>query len=290
MFGLQIHVTAGADIAVYPPGATFGPRTMSEWEFVWLLEGEATFETQNGAQTEKIELATGQLLLCQPNRKHFFRWDARKRTRHGFFHFDLLQCGDSWPKSPSWPQIQTFDDAGLLGALTRHLVQIRALADAPQREMQTDLAATLLLSAFLTGATSLGEIGAPPAPDAVERALSWMFATLENDPAAPISLGDLARAALVSPEHLCRVFKGATGRSPLETVRLARLDRAVLLLARSNWSVGEIARLCGFASPFHFSRVFKAAFGTSPHALRVEIFNGATVPISLLSHVLPRNL
>jgi AraC-like DNA-binding protein len=289
MFSLQIHVTSGADIAVYPPGATFGPRTMSEWEFVWLLEGKAVFEVHHGAQVEKIELLPGQLLLCQPNQKHSFTWDARKRTRHGFFHFDLLECGNFWPQPQLWPQIQTFDDAELLGALMRHLVQIRGLKTSPQGEMQTDLAATLLLSAFLTGATSLGELGAAPAPDPVERALNWMFQTLENDPAAPIELSDLARAAFVSPEHLCRVFRASTGRSPLETVRLARLDRAALLLARSNFSVGEVARLCGFASPFHFSRVFKAAYGISPQALRVSLNNGALMPISRLSHVLPRD-
>ena len=80
--------------------------------------------------------------------------------------------------------------------------------------------------------------------------------------------------------NLCRVFTESIGRSPMETVRLARLDRAMDLIARSNYSVGQIAELCGFASAFHFSRRFKDAFGQSPKALRTAIRNGAAPPTS----------
>jgi transcriptional regulator GlxA family with amidase domain len=61
-------------------------------------------------------------------------------------------------------------------------------------------------------------------------------------------------------------------------VRLARLDRAATLLVRSNFSVQEIAELCGFASAFHFSRRFKEAYGQSPRELRQQVRAGATLP------------
>jgi transcriptional regulator GlxA family with amidase domain len=66
-------------------------------------------------------------------------------------------------------------------------------------------------------------------------------------------------------------------------VRLARLDRAATLLARSNYSVAEIARMCGFGDAFHFSRRFKAAYGQSPLQMRRALQNGATPPLSPLT-------
>jgi AraC-like DNA-binding protein len=105
---------------------------------------------------------------------------------------------------------------------------------------------------------------------------------LDTDPAARISLTELAQVAGVNPEYLCRLLKASTGRSPIETVRLARLDRAALLLARSNYSVSEIATLCGYSSPFHFSQRFKAAFGQSPRDLRRSLEAGTTPPASRL--------
>ncbi len=68
----------------------------------------------------------------------------------------------------------------------------------------------------------------------------------------------------------------------MQALRLARLDRAAVLLARSNYNVNEIAALCGFASAFHFSRVFKDAFGQAPRDLKRALQNGATPPVPRL--------
>ena len=91
----------------------------------------------------------------------------------------------------------------------------------------------------------------PGTPTAVEQALEWLTRTLEREPDRPISLAELAAAAAVTPKHLCRLFAGSLGRSPMQTVRLMRLERSLLLLARSNLTVREVAGLAGFASPYH---------------------------------------
>ena len=46
------------------------------------------------------------------------------------------------------------------------------------------------------------------------------------------------------------------------------LDRAATLLVRSNYSVAEIAQMCGFSDMFHFSRRFHAHFGVPPSDYR----------------------
>jgi hypothetical protein len=60
------------------------------------------------------------------------------------------------------------------------------------------------------------------------------------------------------------------------------LCHAAMLLERTNFSVGEVARQCGFASPFHFSRQFKAAFGDAPQRLRARVRAGEMPPLPRL--------
>ncbi len=278
----MVHVVGAPDVAIYPLGATFGPREARSFEFVWLLEGRARYNFASASETGEIELSGGQLLLCRPDERDWFAWDAHKRTRHGFFHFVVEQMSTSWPAIQNWPRLQLMSDDDVFAPLARHLLTWRETGDNAQR----DLTATLFLCAFLSGQSRLGDIPPQRLPEPVERALDWLFARLDEDAAPPISLGVLARAAFVSPEHLCRVFKTSTGRSPLEVVRLARLDRAALLLSRTNFSVAQIAGLTGFASPFHFSRSFKEAYGSSPRELRAKLERGESLPLPRLLRTL----
>lgn len=266
----RVHVTENPGVATYPPGATFEPRDSTSWEFVWLLEGHAVYRYEGASGSGEIELNVGQLLLCRPQERDAFTWDENRRTRHGFFHFTLDPGGTD---GAQWPRVRPMSGDDLFTPLTRHLLTWSD-GDAGQR----DLAASLLLSAFVTGQISLGDVPPQQLPEPVGRAFDWLFARLDEDASVPISLDALAKAAYVSPEHLCRLFKTSTDHSPLEVVRLARLDRAALLLARTNFSIGQIAHLTGFASPFHFSRAFKEAYGHSPRELRKSLEQGQALP------------
>lgn len=278
---LHIRVTNGPNLAIYPPGATFGPRALRDWEFVWLLEGEATYFWQESDE-KQLALQVGDVLLCQSGARDRFDWDAHNRTRHGFFHFQIEEIGAAWPASKSWPRLAKTDADSLLSALARHLLTWSGRESPNQR----DLTATLFLSAFLTDQTQIGDAPRQSWPEPVERALKFLNETLENEADAPFSLAKMARAAFVTPEHLCRLFRDVLNHSPLETVRLARLDRAALLLARTNFPVAQIGQMCGFGSPFHFSRAFKDAYGVSPRGLRNQLEAGESLPTPRLSRVL----
>lgn len=273
----SVRVTSAPNVAVYPPGARFGPRFMGEWEFVWLLEGNAIYRWSDENGGGELEVPTGHLLLCRPDTRDEFEWDKTGRTRHGFFHFALQSTPDEWSDHSTWLRLRALGSDDICAELCRHI-----LTWSGHDSAQTDAAATLLLAAFVAGQTRIGEAAPQRAPEAVERALLFLYQTLDRDAATPIALHDLASAACVTPEHLCRVFKSATDLTPLQTVKLARLDRAAILLGRSNYSVGEVARLCGFVSPFHFSRAFKENYGFTPRQLRQRVEAGQALPASRL--------
>ena len=76
----------------------------------------------------------------------------------------------------------------------------------------------------------------------------------------------LAAACGISVTYLRRLFLRATGLSPSETLRRARLTYARELLSSSEFSVAEIAERAGFSDPAYFSRDFKKSTGLSPRA------------------------
>lgn len=290
---LQIGLSHSAGVATYPAGATFGPRQMNDWEFVWILDGDAQYsriEYSNRDCETVVQAPAGSVVLCRPNATDAFVWDKNQRTRHAFFHFQLESIPDNWPTFETWPLVRLPQDDDLLRPLFRHL--LRGLQNQSStrldemRESSLQLSVAHLLTTFVCGDLSSGGDLSPESwPDAVERAWNFIHRKLEEAPESAISLGEIARAAHSTPEHLCRVFKAATGWTPMQAQRLARLDKAAVLLARSNYNVGEIARLCGFASAFHFSRCFKDAFAQTPRELRSHIRNGETPPtLRLIRH------
>lgn len=264
-------------LATYPPGASFGPRRMHEYEFVWMIEGDAQYRHDEHV----VDAPRGSLVLCQPGCEDFFRWDPRRRTRHGYLHFAIETVPPDWPAPSDWPVVRPMNADDLMLPLFRHLLAWSGKGSPMLRE----LAARVLLTAFVTGESAAGDLPPESYPEPVEAAMSHLHTRLEENPAAQINLTELADVACVTPEHLCRLFRGTVGRSPVQTVLLARLDRAAVLLARSNYSIAQIAEICGFASQFHFSRRFRQAYEQSPMQLRQTLRAGATPPTPRLLRI-----
>lgn len=266
-------------VATYPPGASYGPRRLGDHEFVWVIEGEV--EYRHGDRG--VAAPPGSLILCRPGAVDSFRFDPCRRTRHAYFHFRVVAVPADWPPPVAWPTVRAVGADDLLPTLFRHLLTWAAEGAPSQVERTT----AHLLAAFVGGETATGAIPAEVAPEAVGRVQAHIYDRLDREPDAAIRLDDLATVAGVNRAHLCRLFRATTGRTPMETVRLARLDRAATLLARSNYSIAEIAAMCGFASPFHFSRRFKESYGEPPRALRDRVRAGAVPPEPRLLRVRP---
>lgn len=278
--GLELTPPIMSGVATYPAGATFGPRRMRDFEFVWVIAGDAEYRRDETV----FPAPEGSVVLCRPGATDSFRWDTRRRTRHGYFHFGVLSLPPGLPPPDDWPLVRPPTEGDVLRPLFRHLL---AWSDTGSPLLR-GITMSHMLTAFVTGETAARDVPHEALPDPVEKALAHLHQRLlEEDAFANIGLGELAAAAHVSPEHLCRLFKAATGHSPVETVRLARLDRAAVLLTRSNYHVSEVSAACGFSSPAHFSRRFKQAFGRSPRDVRAGVRNGEPPPLPrLLRHTL----
>jgi len=81
---------------------------------------------------------------------------------------------------------------------------------------------------------------------------------------AMLSLEDVSAAAGVSPSHMERICRRATGMSVMQFCRMKRVERARELLREGRLSITAVAAATGFSSVHYFSRSFKAIVGMSP--------------------------
>jgi AraC family transcriptional regulator len=86
--------------------------------------------------------------------------------------------------------------------------------------------------------------------------------------AESISVEALAELVELSPFHFSRVFKRATGMSPLQFVTRERIVRAQQLVRETSRSLIEIALEVGYTSPSHFAQVFRRVVGVAPTEFR----------------------
>jgi AraC-like DNA-binding protein len=255
-----VSAPTAADIALYPPGASYGPRLMRDYEFVWMIEGDAEYS----ANGRTVAAPQGSIVLCRRGARDSFRWDPKRRTRHGYFHFQIQRMPGDWPAPGEWPTVRRLSEGDVLRPLFRHLLTWHGRGDPTLAR----LTVAHLLTCFITGQIATAEAPRPPLAEPIERVLGYIRARLNDDASAPITFAQLVSASGVTANHLCRLFKKFTDRTPAQTVRLAKLDRIAPLILHSNFGLKEIARMYDFSSPYHLSKVFKECYGMSPARVR----------------------
>ena len=127
-----------------------------------------------------------------------------------------------------------------------------------------------VLAAAIAGASSLerrrpARVSTDLAHAGLAEAAKEMLA---RDPAAPLSLYELARSLHVSEFHLARVFRARTGYTLRGYRTELRLRLALSRLAEPGVDLSRLAHELGFASHSHFTDSFRAAFGFPPSAVR----------------------
>lgn len=83
-----------------------------------------------------------------------------------------------------------------------------------------------------------------------------------------ITLRQLAKHLNLTEEHLCRVWKKATGQTIFEALEDLRIERAKELLLDSTLEIKQIARQTGFSSSSALGKHFKKYVGQTPQNYR----------------------
>ena len=84
-----------------------------------------------------------------------------------------------------------------------------------------------------------------------------------------IQVEDVVEAVAVSRRSLEYRFHNLLGRTIAAEIRQAHIERAKMLLVKTELPIAKVADKAGFGSPEYMSRVFKAEFGLTPLKYRV---------------------
>ncbi len=126
----------------------------------------------------------------------------------------------------------------------------------------------LLLAALLLALRPQLEAAMQPGGPAAQRLAEAVQIFLAEHYAEPCGLPALAARMGVSPAHLSRSFKRATGVGVNACLAAMRVRAAQACLRAGEQDLAAVARRCGFGTDAQFRRVFKAACGVTPSRYR----------------------
>ena len=109
--------------------------------------------------------------------------------------------------------------------------------------------------------------------DVLTRFETLLSAYFDSDRPERIGLPSVAWCAdqlHFSPNYFGDLVKKQTGKSAIEYIHLAVIDRVKDLLRATNKTVSEIAYEVGFQYPHHLSRLFKKMTGYTPNEYRLQ--------------------
>lgn len=247
--------------AFYARGGFFTDRTEKDsYELFYTLDGQGVFE--QGGRTSTLERGQALLIDCRtPQRYHT---DARAgRWHHLWAHVDGSGV-DAFARLLGVPALLPVSLAEPIAR--RHFGAIATNLEHPGMLAATTvgLAIHSLLAEMVGSAEAARET--PAGEAAVRRACALIQTVYAED----LSLGDMAKAAQVSPSYLLKLFRKHLGTTPYDYLLRHRITCAKELLAETDERVGAIARAVGFSSESNFSYRFTQMVGQSPRAYRAS--------------------
>lgn len=215
------------------------------WELVYCTSGEGSFRLDNGAV---IPYKTGDLVVIPPHVLH------ANTSTEGFTNIHITMA------DPSFVYHIPFRITDTENYFTSVFSQAKLfyMTDIKNREMVLAALGDLIIG-YIVCYRSNSECSSP-----VEQIRNSIIHNY-SDPG--YALDEFIRSLPFNYDYLRKLFKKEIGMSPLEYLTSLRMSSAEKLLTAmwtNDYSITEIAQMCGYDDALYFSRVFKKHFGCAP--------------------------
>ncbi len=264
----NIDCFLGNDVALFIPAvghcsyATTKAHTHPAYSFVLTFDANLLF----GSQKSSSERVTkGTIIAMSPSFQHHEEESQDFSCYYAIFidttYFNEVLSWYNISPNPSYPFTVASPSKELLPYLREFMIATAqsGFASIHKKDALEQLITHSIVESFhaITHKDSRHTIH-----DRVEidRAVEFMQSHLGDK----LSLDIIAKEVYLSPSHLSSLFKEAVGKTVMGYLTEVRLQSARKLLLLKEYSISEIAFLCGFSSPSHLSQSFKRGYGLSP--------------------------
>lgn len=277
-FPIAVYSESSLNMSRTRPNFTEIEHSHNFWEIVLINEGHG----MHCLEGHSFPVNTGDVFLLQGRQKHYFHDLNKLELVNVLYEPDLLGLPEKeLRKLPGYcamfllePQHRRHHRFSSRLHLKRldlaRALQIVAKIEKVSSEKDTGWEVSAL--------TSLQELIiylskcyiSSNSPDATSLLrVADVIALLEKEYMNPWNLNDLVKTANMSKGNLIRVFRNATGQTPIEYLIDIRIQHASDLLCTTDLPVSEIAYQVGFSDSNYFSRHFHAKLNTSPSKYRL---------------------
>lgn len=98
----------------------------------------------------------------------------------------------------------------------------------------------------------------------IDEAIAYIASNIQNE----LTVEKVASKVFLSPDYFRKLFKDATGSSPIKYINSLRMAKAEALLKDTDLSIGDVAQAVGIHDANYFSKLFYTTFNTSPSDYR----------------------
>lgn len=169
---------------------------------------------------------------------------------------------------PPDPRILAIPERGDQAGLTAHCDEIHREMTSRALGHSAALACHAgLLTIWLARQLARREAEAP-VPSSRQRLAGRFLRLLEENHRAGLGAADYAERLEITPTHLTRVMREATGKPATTHIQDRVLLAACAELAFGRARIAEISTRLGFTSPAYFTRLFTQRIGSAPSAFR----------------------
>jgi AraC-like DNA-binding protein len=259
---------AGGGWEALAAGSYAQRRDFPYWEIEYIVGGRGVAEL--GGRREA--LAAGAVFATGPETRRGRRSDVRRPLRRYFLWLEGAGAEAALEEAGlARGGVRRIEAPGEAREAFEWIIREGSRPGGAAEAALGHLARLLLLklsAARATGASAPGSDGEPEMAASARASFERCRALADAEAARLRSTAELAAAAGLRSETVCRLFKRFLGATPGDYLRGRRVRLAAERLREPGARVKEVAAALGFADAFHFSRVFRAEMGVAPKVWR----------------------
>lgn len=224
-------------------------------EILYIRKGSMFYICGN----KKGIVSAGQALVVPPRMAHYGR--VHTDAAYDVLMFDLRNF---YNQSQVCKKTLTafFEGAAEFDTVITEPKTLGCIAELCQSATPDSLLAVaqvyMLLHLMLT--EGLVKISPKPRDDGIREITDY----IEEHFCENLTTANLSETFGYTPAYFCRKFKKAIGLTPLNYIKIYRLEQAQKRIERGQGRISEIAEQCGFSDPNYFTRCFTAYYGNPP--------------------------